>query len=292
MVTEGMRHRYNSAVLMLLYFLNDFQLSVASLDHLDDIASRWIEHLYADGQPKGLASDGLAGLQYFLPSSAGKLKHAWKLTKVWQRIEPPLRVIPLSPALVLGFAGLAAEFQLSSVAAGLLLCFDAMLRSGELYSLLVGDITFYRAKAVASLRSTKTGKRTGASEMVVVESQLAIYWLKVACSNRHANEPLLCGGAASFRKCFKLFIEFFEVKGLVNVYSLRRGGATWDFLSHQSMERTLLRVRWSSNSSARVYVQDAVAMVNHLRLTEQQHAWVRRFARNLRPPTNGFQPER
>ena len=203
MLTEGVRHRYNSAVPMFLYFLKAFELSVASLDHFDDIASRWIEHLYADGQPK---SDGHVGLQYFLPSSAGKLKHDWKLTIVWQRIEPPLRVIPLSPALVLGFAGVAAEFRLSSVAAGLLLYFDTMLRSGELYSLLVGDSTLYRANSVVSLRSAKTGKRIGASEMLVVESQLAIYWLKVACSNRHANEPLLCGGTASFRKCFTLVI--------------------------------------------------------------------------------------
>ena len=31
-----------------------------------------------------------------------------------------------------------------------------------------------------------------------------------------------------------------------------RGGATWDFLEHQSMERTLLRGRWASTSSARM----------------------------------------
>ena len=41
-------------------------------------------------------------------------------------------------------------------------------------------------------------------------------------------------------------------------------------LSHQSMERTLLHGRWSSTSSARVYLQDAVAMVAHPKLSEEQ----------------------
>ena len=54
------------------------------------------------GQRKGLAGDGLTGLQYFLPACAGRLKQSWKLVTVWQRVEPLARVLPLSPLLLLG----------------------------------------------------------------------------------------------------------------------------------------------------------------------------------------------
>ena len=42
-------------------------------------------------------------------------------------------------------------------------------------------------------------------------------------------------------------------------YSVRRGGASYDFASHGLMERTLLRGRWESVKSARVYVNEALA---------------------------------
>ena len=177
-----------------------------------------------------------------------------------------MRVLPLSPLVLLGMAGLAARLQLRDVAAGLLICFDGMLRSGELYNLTVGDI-----HAVLRLGLTKSGKRTGREEMVVINSVVAVAWLRVACQGRSLQEPLLRRGADHFRKCFKLFLQAFSLDNLLlNVYSLRRGGATWDFLSHQSMERTLLRGRWASTSSARVYLQDATALVAHLRLDDSQ----------------------
>ena len=202
----------------------------------------------------------------------GKLKHSWKLAKVWQRLEPPLRVLPISPLLVLGFAGAAVAMGFSEEAAGLLVAFDAMLRSGELYNLRIADVQFLRRGAVLNLGQSKAGKRTGHSEMVVLESSIACKWLKKACFSRPKHALLLERGQTFFRKLFHALVAFFEVEGLMNVYSLRRGGATWDFLRHSSMERTLLRGRWASTSTARIYLQDAAAAVSHLSLTpEQRH---------------------
>ena len=156
MVSTGMRLRYSQAVLSFLVFLADADLAATRTSQLCDAAARWVEYLYADGQRKGLASDGLAGLQYFWPQCQGKLKQAWKLVKVWQRVGPPMRVLPLSPLLVLGMAGMAAALRLPEIAAGLLVCFDGILRSGELYQLRVSDVTFYGSKASAAARLHKS----------------------------------------------------------------------------------------------------------------------------------------
>jgi len=281
-----MSRRYSIAVLAFLDFLCDSSIVIGYISQFDEAACAWLEFLYADGQRKGLASDGLAGIQHFLPRCIGRLRQSWKLLKVWQKVEPPMRVLPISPLILLGMAGLAARLGLQDVAAGLLVCFDGMLRSGELYNLTVGDVTFYHQHAVLRLGLTKSGKRTGKEEMVVINSLLAVAWLRRACRRRSPSEPLLRRGADHFRKCFKLFLQAFALEDLLlNVYSLRRGGATWDFLSHQSMERTLLRGRWASTSSARVYLQDATAMVTHLRLDDSQVRLATSAAEILRSAT-------
>ena len=174
--------------------------------------------------------------------------------------------------MVRGFAGAAAHMGFVAEAAAFLVGFDCMLRSGELYNLKIEDITFLRNKAVLCLGQSKSGKRTGANEMVVVESSLAITWLKKACRNSTKTSKLLWRGERFFRKLFHELVQFFAVDGLLTVYSLRRGGATWNFLCHGSMEKTLLRGRWSSTSTARLYLQDATATVSHLQLSAAQRS--------------------
>ena len=269
MVSSGMLERYTKTVMLFLTFTQDFNLVVHQWDQLDEIVSEWVEHIYHDGQHKTLASDGLAGIQFFIPQALGKLKHSWKLVKVWQKLEPPRRVLPLSPLMIKAMAGAAMAIGFASEASALLVGFDAMLRSGELYELRIKDIAFYGTRAVLSLGMTKTGKRTNTSEMVVVESHLAVAALRHACAGRRRSEFLLSRGPRVFRCLFNSLVELFELEGTITVYSLRRGGASWDFLQHQSMERTLLRGRWQSTSSARIYLQDATAMVTHLKLSSE-----------------------
>ena len=142
-----------------------------------------------------------------------------------------------------------------------------MLRSGELYQIRRRHITFYDKHSGIALVDTKTSKRTGAQEMLVIESSEANKYLRLACRKKSPSALLLSGGSPRFRHIFKSLIDLFDVQGYLSVYSLRRGGASWDFLLHGSMERTLLRGRWSSPTTARIYVQDAVATVSHLRLS-------------------------
>ena len=275
MITPAMHSRYGTAVYKLLTFLIDLQYILNNWDALDEMVSAWVEHAYAEGEQKSLVSNALAGLQYFLPQLVGKLKQSWKLAKVWQRLEPPLRVLPLSPLIVRGFAGAAAHMGFIDEAAALLIGFDCVLRSGELYNLTIGDISFFQNKAVLCLGLSKTGKRTGANEMVVVESSLAICWLRKACLRGHKARKLLWRGDRFFRKLFYELCSLFEIRGLLTVYSLRRGGATWNFLHHGSMEKTLLRGRWASTSTARIYLQDATATVSHLQLSAVQRSQLR-----------------
>ena len=75
--------------------------------------------------------------------------------------------------------GACIKLQQVAAAAAFLICFDALLRPGELYKLKKKHITWAGGKAVLSLGQTKTGQRKNASEMVVFRSKTANFWLYV-----------------------------------------------------------------------------------------------------------------
>jgi hypothetical protein len=49
-------------------------------------------------------------------------------------------------------------------------------------------------------------------------------------------------------------------------YSLRRGGATHDFMYHQHIQRTLMRGRWADMRTGRIYITDGSAALAAIQL--------------------------
>ena len=100
---------------------------------------------------------------------------------------------------------------------------------------------------------------------------------------RWGNSPpagLCCG--TNVRRRLKALVEAVRLEDLgVQWYSLRRGGATAFFMHTGSMEKTLLRGRWQSSATARLYLQDALAAVVDLQLGGAQVAFLRYLARLL-----------
>ena len=52
-------------------------------------------------------------------------------------------------------------------------------------------------------------------------------------------------------------------------YSFRRGGASWDFRKHGSLDRAFQRGRWVSLSAAKLYITEAYATVGTLALPDK-----------------------
>ena len=116
--------------------------------------------------------------------------------------------------------------------------------------------------------------------MVVVESKLAIEWLKKACKEKSSDALLLGIPAATCRKLFSL-IEVLGLKGKLSFYSLRRGGASWYFLQTNNMDKTAIRGRWAHTATARVYVQSCLAEKQRLQLTPEQRQCLAKMAKFL-----------
>ena len=69
-----------------------------------------------------------------------------------------------------------------------------------------------------------------------------------------------------------LFVQAITALGLADwgfrPYSLRRGGATWWFARHHSLDRILLQGRWSAPKTAKIYFNEGLAVMAEMRLPE------------------------
>jgi hypothetical protein len=187
----------------------------------------------------------------------------------------------------------------NSFAVSLLIGFYTMLRSGELLGLLSSHILCAPSdrQVLISLGLTKSGKRQGAAESVILGIEAGVrltqLWKKLArSSSPMASSPL---------KWRSLFSESLKSLGLTQYnfrpYSLRRGGATFWFQKHQNLDRILVQGRWLAHRTARVYINEGLALMAKTQI-DFKHPRIRSFLQvyqntvtnprfsTLKPPAN------
>ena len=82
--------------------------------------------------------------------------------------------------------------------------------------------------------------------------------------------------SAQFTRCFTAAIKFLGWGDLgIKPYSIRRGGATHHFRQHANMPATIVRGRWASSRTARIYIEDGMAQIARLALSSEQSRQVR-----------------
>lgn len=165
------RARYDAAKHKFFDFLNINSLQLPRKRMaIDGLLSDYLEHLWAQGEGRALASDTLAALQDTDPHLRGCIPGAWRLLKAWHMHELPNRAAPLPEFALQALTGYFLFHEDPSMALSLLVGYYAMLRTGELLAIQAKDVTVSadESTAVISLGLTKGGKRSGAAESVTV----------------------------------------------------------------------------------------------------------------------------
>ena len=128
-----------------------------------------------------------------------------------------------------------------------------------------------KKRAILRLRHTKTlGAKRQDAELCIITDPLALKMLQQVLPTLAKNDKVLgCTSGALRsqvnRSLDKLLLSKFGYK----LHSWRRGGATEDFLSHGSLEKTLLKGRWGSSKVARDYLAEATAALAKAALSKQ-----------------------
>jgi hypothetical protein len=271
--------RYAVEVMSCIRFWRQVGVWPRSMEDLDGAVGEYLEFLWSEGDNCSRARYLVAGIQYFVPSTRRHLELAWTLVRTWARMEPPHRAIPFSCDLVLALSALAVEKGMQDVAVLLLIAFEAMLRTGEAFMVAARDVLFTARGAILRLPRTKMGVRQAREEMVQIYSPIAVSLLRRAVAERPDGGLLARRRPDQLRVALKSLLAVFELHELgYSWYSLRRGGATVDFLEHGSMETTIVRGRWTAGRTARIYIEQAIADSVTAAFTPRQAALVRLYA--------------
>ena len=270
-VQPATRARYDKAINTFLQFLRTNQLTLPTQRQaLDPLVCEFLEHLWASGQGRALASDTVAGLQDQDPKLRGQLPGAWRLLKTWSINEIPNRAPPLPAHVLQAMVGWALFHNHFSFAVSLLIGFYGMLRTGEILNIRSSQIYCddSHSKTIISLGFTKGGKRQGAAESAIIGYDMVVAfisrWKRLAKPSTY-----LTHSPAHWRGLFNQALTSLKLEAFgFRPYSLRRGGATWWFGRHHSLDKILIQGRWSAPKTARLYINEGLATLAEMKLPQ------------------------
>ena len=245
--------RYRASLNRFTTFADLSELPLNSSFAIDSAAGRYVEELWQEGAGKAEALYALASLQYFVPQLRGHLPVAWRLMEAWDRHELPCRALPFIPQRVVAYTGLFWFWQEPDLAAGILLAFDLLLRTSELFAVRVQDVQRVGTQATVQLHDTKAGSLKLQSERLVVWERSAVVALQWLTARKQPGDFLLSTSVSKFRALWHKATKFFDLSNhLVQPYSLRRGGATSACRAGVSFDQLLVRGRWAHVKTARI----------------------------------------
>ena len=269
-VAPKTRARYDSALRQFYLFAKLYRRRVPDEPSaLDSLFSEYIEFLWEEGESISAATDGLSGLQDLKPSLRGCLALSWRLVKTWQKNEMPSRAAPLPEELLQALSGAFALKGQSQMALAVQVAFYSLLRTGELLSLQASQVQISPRQdfAVLNLGLTKTSQRSGTDDSVTLRvghvCRALAHWKQAVAPSAF----LIPFSSYLFRKHFQEGLERLKLgQWGFRPYSLRRGGATMYFQKNPSFDAVRQLGRWSSDRTARIYLNDAMASLALMRL--------------------------
>ena len=277
------RQRYYKAVGLFLQTLGAWHIPLAAtFEELDRQLEEYIDMLWSEGMSKDLAADTLSGTQHFL--SVRKKFHAgWRMLTVWQQRELPRRAPPMLPEVCMACAGLCFREQLPGLGLLFLLGFHCMLRTVECFTARASQVMVGATSGVFALPMTKSGLRKGAQELVTIDDPAVLFLCRWLLQHRLPGDSISELSLAQTRTFFKRCIAELRLEKLgLTPYSIRRGGASYDFRAHGDINRTVFRGRWDSVRTARIYVVDGTASLAEQQLDANDWCRVNSAIRHLK----------
>ena len=218
------------------------------------------------------ASEIHCGITDKCPELKNNLPRAQRSLYAWALSADVVRAPPMHAKLVIAILGFALANNLFSFGAGVLLMFFGLLRPQEFFHLKRRDIQL-SSPTIVALWKTKTSRRKNASESASVNDAQAIALLTVFLRPLGPDMFVWSKGPKEFREQFHSVLSRLAIQTPFRLYSLRRGGAS-RLSTILPMDEVLIRGRWQSAKTARVYIESAVA---ELLLVQGDNRLVKRY---------------
>ena len=269
-VSARCRERY-AAALEYFFFLLPWVWGrwPSSWPKRDEALCHYIECLWAEGEAKSRAADTISALQWKYGTRA-VFPGSWRRYKTWNTLEISQQTPPLPVEVMFALCGLALRAGHPYIAVALYTAFHCMLRTREMLCLHLSQVRGWHQAETLVLTDTKTTKRHGETEYIAVEDPVARILLRWARLRLRCG-PLISLSETKFRSLWSQLVTSAGLQPHEYLpYSIRRGGATFDYLDCGSLDRSLLRGRWQSIRAARIYVREGEEMLQRIALEPAQ----------------------
>lgn len=270
---------YRLAVDRFLTYVRIHKLPLRSQDHVDAAVGEYINTLYQEGDSLAHAGHLLSGLKRFCPGMRLGLPTASQYFRNWQRVHRPERAIPISWDLLQAMAGLCLTLGHLRVALLLYIGYFCFLRTSEMMSLqclhLIPDRRSARVTVIVPFAKTSEG-----NPQVLIFKDARVHKLTLTVLNACGSQDYLWSSTSTQFRSF--WICLLEAVGFSSEdylpYGIRRGGATWFFLTTGSMDATLHRGRWSCSKTARMYIDQGTLSMARTLWSARQRKCVKKWA--------------
>ena len=251
-------------------------------EDFDEMVAEYVEVLWESGEAKSLANYTLAAIQHFKPQSKQHLPWSWKLVKVWNQVELPNRATPMSPQMVLAFAGVGLKWKHPRFAWLVIVAFALFLRTGELLSLGPKDITFGSNKAVVFISSSKGTKKAFLPlESLELTEPSALHALRELMKLSKQSPVFWIESRRSFMDTWHSVVADLGLpEGFYKPYSLRRGGATSAYKNGASLDELVTKGRWQHIHTARIYLDTGLQALATLQIPTAAHPRIQSATRH------------
>ena len=276
------RYRENYERFLRFHSLQ-FSFCMPDFRVFDDMVAEFVEELWEDGEPKPYANYTLASIQFYRPECKHHLPWSWRLVKIWNQLEVPQRATPLSPELLMAFAGQAFHWKQFDLGWLLVVGFTLFLRTGELLALKAKDVVLSHQGGVIFLASTKGAKRSLIPfERVEITEKATVQALRALLKGKQPGDLLWTQSRPTFMSLWHGLVDALHLSGCnFFPYSLRRGGATSAYRAGSTLDQLVTKGRWQHVATARLYLDMGLQSLVALTLPKEAHPYLKRATQSF-----------
>ncbi len=273
---------YTTAIHHFLVFVTLVGIVLGrTVEEVDTQLAEYIVYLWERGLSCSNAANTISAAQHFLGTVRNTLRVSWSLLTVWRRHEQPIQAPPMPVLVLVGVTSCIGHEGDWRLAASLALAFAACLRTDEMVSLVVANIEWASSCLILNLETSKMIKRGRSQERIVITDPLAIRLVRNAVVRLRPSDTLMGLTARQFRAAFVAGLAKLQLSGRYQPYSIRRGGATFLWEQTKNMNICMETGRWSSRRTARLYIKEAVRVLQSETLPPATRVALEAWSRRL-----------
>ena len=245
--------------------------ALVNVEEINSILASYGRALYAGGRPYGHFAETINAVVSQRPVLRRNLQQAWDYAFAWVRSEPPTHHLACPWQVLLAIIATALTWGWRKVAGMCALCFGGILRTGEAlnayrYDLLLPQDTYgtnhYALLAVSEPKTRYSAARHQSSK---IDSPDLLRVITLAFADLPQNVKLWPMSGQTLRGRFKSILVALDLSRVhpgmqvMDLASLRPGGATWLLQATEQSELVRRRGRWVTAKVMEIYLQEVSA---------------------------------